>query len=469
MREAIAWALIHSLWQGALIAVVLGAALGFVQSSRLRYCLACTSLVLLPGTFLITILRLISTAADHLRLEQATGASAWRVVSGLMQAPNQPFLSGVIPWLTPLWLSGVCILCLCHLAGWIELNRLQRRGVCSTSEKWQQKLRELSTILKLRKPVKLLESSLAETPMVLGHLRPVILMPVGLLTGLPVSHLEAILLHELAHICRNDYLVNCLQRAAESLFFYHPAVWWISRVIRTERENCCDDVVVSLSGDAYSYAVALASLEQTRHGELEFALTATGGNLMNRIRRLLYPQYARTAWTPIATAVLLIAAATTVFAAWHNNGTQPQSNNESFYTKWLNADVVYIINDQEKAAFLRLSTDAERQHFVEQFWLRRDPTPGTPANEFKDEHYRRIAYADQHWQTTSGKPGWQTDRGHIYILYGPPDEIDSHPKHGFEDWLYTHINGKGDNIPFRFVDSTGDRDYKLTQLGVPAR
>ncbi len=135
------------------------------------------------------------------------------------------------------------------------------------------------------------------------------------------------------------------------------------------------------------------------------------------------------------------------------------------YSKWLNEEVVYIITPEERAAFGKLTTDEERDKFIEQFWLRRDPTPGTPENEFKEEHYRRIAYANSHF--ASSRPGWQTDRGHMYILYGPPDEIDSHPTghpqsaYPFEDWRYWHLKGTGDNVDFRFIDRTGQREYQL--------
>src|SRR5258708_27188953 len=114
-------------------------------------------------------------------------------------------------------------------------------------------------------------------------------MPSGLLAGWPPGRIEAILLHELANIRRYDYLVNVLQRSVEGLLFYHPAVWRISRVIRTERENCCDDVVVAMSGNAHEYAVALAALEQNRWSGREPAVAATGGSLVKRIHRLLYP------------------------------------------------------------------------------------------------------------------------------------------------------------------------------------
>ncbi|MGA3026210.1 MAG: GWxTD domain-containing protein [Bryobacteraceae bacterium] len=150
---------------------------------------------------------------------------------------------------------------------------------------------------------------------------------------------------------------------------------------------------------------------------------------------------------------------------------------ETPWKKWLNEDVVYIITDEERKAFKDLQTDEERESFVEQFWLRRDPTPDTEENEFKEEHYRRIAYANDHY--ASGIPGWKTDRGRIYIMYGPPDEIESHPSGGtyerpmeegggetstypFEDWRYRYIEGIGSNINIEFVDPTMSGEFHMT-------
>jgi GWxTD domain-containing protein len=150
---------------------------------------------------------------------------------------------------------------------------------------------------------------------------------------------------------------------------------------------------------------------------------------------------------------------------------------ETPWKKWLNEDVVYIITDEERKAFKDLQTDEERQSFVEQFWLRRDPTPDTEENEFKEEHYRRIAYANDHY--ASGIAGWRTDRGRIYIMYGPPDEIESHPSGGtyerpmeegggetstypFEDWRYRYIEGVGSNVIIEFVDPTMSGEFHMT-------
>jgi len=150
---------------------------------------------------------------------------------------------------------------------------------------------------------------------------------------------------------------------------------------------------------------------------------------------------------------------------------------QSPYKKWLNEDVAYIITQEEKDAFKKLQTDDEREQFIEQFWLRRDPTPDTLENEFKEEHYRRIAYANEHF--ASGIPGWKTDRGRIYIMYGPPDDIDDHSSGGtyerpreegggetttfpFQIWRYRYIAGVGTGVQIEFVDTTMSGEFHMT-------
>jgi len=147
------------------------------------------------------------------------------------------------------------------------------------------------------------------------------------------------------------------------------------------------------------------------------------------------------------------------------------------YKKWLEEEVPYIITDEERTAFLQLQTNEEREQFIEAFWQRRDPTPDTVENEFKEEHYRRIAYANERF--ASGIPGWRTDRGRTYIIWGPPDEIEAHPTGGlynrpddegggststyaYEDWRYRHLDGIGENVEIEFVDPTGSGEYHMT-------
>ncbi len=454
---ALGWTLAHSLWEGAIVALALALALCFLRSSRARYTAACLTMLVLVGATGLTFIQLMSQQ----RLLRAASAREGRIPPAPALDPHAGDANSgawrvedVLPWLAPFWIAGVLLFHLRAAASWMAARRLRRTGVCRAPDSWQARLDRLRAQLRLSRPVVLLESCLAEAPVVIGLIRPVILMPVGLLAGLPAGQIEAILLHELAHIRRYDYAVNLLQIFVEGLLFYHPAVWWISGVIRAERENCCDDQVVAATGGAFEYAAALASLEQSRVPRE--ALAATGGSLMKRIRRLLAnPEPQAAALAPVFKATILAIVAVATVSAWQ---TKPPEK-ETPYEKWLKEDVVYIIEADEKQAFQRLGADEERVKFIEQFWLRRDPTPGTPENEFKQEHYRRIAYANQRFSTAT-TPGWKTDRGRIYITYGPPDEIEDHPK--LQQWLYHHIEGVGANVIIDFVDPTGSGEFHMT-------
>ena len=501
LAKALGWTLLHFVWEGALIALVLAAVLylGRPAPARARYAAACLALVAMPLSFGLTVARELS--APHIA---SRGPVRLRQLDRALDSPvptpaHETTASKVWRWAVPVWLAGVLLFYVRSLGGWFAVQRLRRTGVVAAGAEWQARLHVLRSRSGVARAVALVESCLVDVPVVIGFLRPVILAPVGLLTGLRTEQVEAILLHELAHIRRNDYLVNLLQSLVEGLLFYHPAVWWVSHVIRAERENCCDDIVVAMSGDARGYAATLAALEEGRCWR-EPALAATGGSLARRIRRLLRrPEGPQTAMAPVfATGVLLVAVAA-VLSGWQTKPAaipalpqpvrilaqqQQQSRvpapdaDSQPYRLWLNQDVAYIITDEERAAFKRLATNEEREHFIEQFWQRRDPTPGTVGNEFKEEHYRRIAYANQNF-ADGLIAGWKTDRGQIYINYGPPDEKESHPAGGsyrrppeqgggttttfpFEQWLYRHIEGVGNNVILDFVDATMSGQYRMT-------
>src|SRR5215475_6894789 len=151
---------------------------------------------------------------------------------------------------------------------------------------------------------------------------------------------------------------------------------------------------------------------------------------------------------------------------------------KSVYKRWIDEDVRWIITDEERKVFNNLKNDDEREQFIEQFWYRRDPDPDTDVNEYREEYYQRIAYANEHY--TSGIPGWKTDRGRIYIMFGKPDEIESHPSGGsydrpawegggttstypFETWWYRYIEGVGSDVEIEFVDPTGSGEYRIAR------
>jgi GWxTD domain-containing protein len=495
--SALGWTLVHSLWEGALVALLLGAALLLLRSSGARYTVGCVAMLALLIGFFLTFQRVWTGQGIHGAPLQSgaipkaplTLGDGMIAVKGLRFHP-----ADYLPWLAPLWLAGVLFFHVRGVVSWMAARRLRRRGVCAATEVWQSRVDRLAARLRVSRSVVLLESCLAEVPVVIGYVRPVILMPVGLLAGLPSGQIESILLHELAHIRRHDYLVNLMQIVVESLVFYHPAVWWISGVMRAERENCCDDLVVATQGDAFAYAAALTALEQNRGTVRDAVLAATGGSLVKRVRRLLIqPEGPRAALTPVFSAAVLTITAAAVMAAWQTTPPPPRPPAPAWsqqltafeqartqaqetparaaevtpYRMWLTQDVAYIITDEERNAFKNLPSDEEREHFIEQFWLRRDPTPGTAENEMKEEHYRRIQYTNDHFADTK-VAGWKTDRGLIYILYGPPDEKETHPEGNassrvpYEQWLYHYIEGVGTNVVIEFVDANGTGEYRMT-------
>jgi len=322
--ERFGMTLLHFLWQGLVIAILYAAArliAARTSSPQTRYLLACAALGAMMAAPIVTwqLMRPADASPEAMYRIRSTPATASTDIATSSSLPDSVHatVSGVQPepllvWVVLVWFAGAMVLWVRLAGGWVVAARMRSMLVRRAPPEWQQSLQELGTRIGLSRPVRLLVSALVQTPTVVGWLRPVVLVPVGALTGLPAEHMEALLLHELAHIRRHDYLMNILQSVAESLLFYHPAVWWLSGHIRTEREMCCDDVAVSITGDALTYASALAKLESYRPAYLNAAIAANGGSLRNRIARLLGqpPQVVRTGLGPgvIAVAGLLTVA-----------------------------------------------------------------------------------------------------------------------------------------------------------------
>ncbi len=327
---ALGWALVHFVWQGAAVAVAFAVARAVMRraSSSLRYAMACAALALMAALPVVSFVLASSeqTTADEPAISSGAPTVAYapapRGVTISTVYDSHP--SGVwdrsrfeaaMPWLVGVWIAGVAFLSL-RLAAALLVTRQLRRAVRAVAPEWQHTLDDLATRLGVRRAVRLCESTLAEVPSAIGWLRPVVLVPAGVFTGLDPRQIEAILAHELAHIRRYDYLVNLLQTAVETLLFYHPAVWWVSRQIREEREHCCDDLAVASCGDVLTYATALADLEDLRGAAPSMAMAATGGSLVRRIERLLGRAPARGS-APVCVAGALavaVAAATLVNA-----------------------------------------------------------------------------------------------------------------------------------------------------------
>lgn len=320
--ERLGRTLVHFLWQGTLIVAVYAVLRSMARSSnpQRRYLLACVALAALALAPPITWFSLQAPAgipAAHAPVSAAhLPAAATPLAAPLFPAPTVTPPRDILPWVVLAWLAGAMVFSIRLTGGWLAALRLRSRFVRPAPAEWQQALQRLADRLRVTRPVRLLVSAVAQTPAVIGWIRPVVLVPAGALAGLPADQLEALLLHELAHIRRADYLVGIVQSIAEALLFYHPAVWWVSDHIRTERELCCDDIAVAATGDVLTYARALAAVETSRLSPV--CAAANGGSLVNRVARLLgRPRPAPRAASGAAAltgALLLASTALVVFA-----------------------------------------------------------------------------------------------------------------------------------------------------------
>jgi len=329
--EPLGWALLHFLWQGAAIALLLRAFLWLARRSapQVRYAAAGAALLLMAVAVAGTVWWLAArTGTDRTKETEATAmtaghGSATASLSSFASLPSlQPKViepsdnalppmvaapvpsaspapaaaappapppverfRALIPWLVGAWAAGVALFSLRLVNGWRSVRRWRLSAQETIPAEWSARFTSLCDKLRISRPVRLLSSASLAVPVVIGWLKPVVLVPAGLFSGIPAAQLEAILAHELAHIRRCDWLVNLLQTVVETLLFYHPAVWWVSAQLRKEREHCCDDIAASLHGDTLGYARALTALEELR-AVPSAVLSAAGGSLLQRIRRL---------------------------------------------------------------------------------------------------------------------------------------------------------------------------------------
>jgi len=391
----------------------------------------------------------------------------------------------------------------------------------------------------LRRP-RLLISEENHAPVTFGALKPVIILPQAIVAALPPEDVRVILGHELAHHRRRDPWLLWLQVIVSAIWWFNPVYWLLSRTVRSVREDCCDDMVVAAgiaSRESYCRTLLQAARVTCRKPVAGAALAYLGESqpLRRRFNRIMtagsiaFPKLAGRGMLAISALALFLLPGIKPRALAQNairaeaytrnvNSAPPEPaavlQNEDrsskagsglsevdrdsrtagaptqlrterqeanipsyyYYRKWMDEDVVYIISPEERSEFLALGTDRERDSFIEQFWNRRNPDPRSNDNAFKEEHYRRIAYANQHF--ASVVPGWKTERGRVHIMYGKPDELESHPTGGsynrpynegggttstypFEKWRYRHIDGVGDDIEIEFVDRSRTGEYRM--------
>lgn len=292
LTNALGWTLVHFLWQGLAIAAAywLVCRVTRTGNSQLRYWSGMAAFLLsavVPAATFSFYWSSGSTAAST-----ATYAAPIMPVGGDLSFSTLQLLSAgmepALPVVVVLWAIGVALLSVRAFLGWIGAHRLVRLDTTEVSLSLQAVLQKLKNSLEVRQAVQVLRSARVKVPTVVGWLKPVILLPVAVINRLPEDQLEMIIAHELGHIRRYDYLLNLLQVVIETLFFYHPAVRWMSRQVRQEREHCCDDLVIDKCDQPVLYARALANLEIMRDEPVPaMAIAATGGDLIHRLHRIV--------------------------------------------------------------------------------------------------------------------------------------------------------------------------------------
>ena len=331
--HALGWTLIHSLWQGALIGLLIAVAMIFLQkhTARLRYFIYSMSLILFAGLAVVTFFSSYFAYVPD-RQEETTTAGINHLVTFqgeghlVNSVDNEGFLTQAyleafssycrenMPLIVMIWLMGMLISMLRFLGGYALVRRYRTHRVKETSDDWQRRFRMLVRQVRVNKSVRLLESALVKVPMAIGYLKPVVLVPLGAFSAVPPEQMEAILVHELAHIYRRDYLVNMLQSLLEAIFFYHPVVWWLSGNIRNERENICDDIAITITGNTMEFAKALTNIQEMNLSAPGLAAGLSGKNknrLLYRIRRLAHKPKIHPGFTEgfIAAGILILSLA----------------------------------------------------------------------------------------------------------------------------------------------------------------
>jgi beta-lactamase regulating signal transducer with metallopeptidase domain len=291
MVQLLSWTLVHFLWQGAVLAALLWLALTAIRNASGRYVASAIVLVLMLAAPVFTFVTLACRPSktderQNTRLVHSISTSVLAATPAAQQETWSAAELNITPWLVQGWLVGVLALSLRSAGGLLLLGRLRRRNARRLDSPLRDACLALQRRLQLRRLIEYCESREIDAPAVIGWFRPVILLPISAVTRLSREQLEAVIAHELAHIKRLDAFVNLFQVFVESVLFYHPAVWWVSHQIRTEREHCCDDAAVAVCGDRLEYARALTLMEGWRAAP-RLAMAANSSSLPARVKRLL--------------------------------------------------------------------------------------------------------------------------------------------------------------------------------------
>jgi TonB family protein len=479
---ALGWTLLHFCWQGTAVALMLGCVLGLLggRSSQARYgaaCLALGLMVALPAaTFAHIAFAEYKARTAFLGPDVVLDASITLQAGAADPLPPWPMriamaLDRSLPWVLLTWFAGVMVF-VCRLNfGLLVARRLKTAGTEFPSPALLQLFEALCIRLGIDRAVQLLHSAQVQVPTVIGWLRPVVLLPASCLTGLSPEQIEAVLCHELAHVRRHDYLVSVVQSVIETILFYHPAVWWVSKQVRRERECCCDELAVAAGGDVLAYARALSFLEENRAPFPEFVLGANGGVLKMRIQRIL-GGHRDAEGSPAAALVALamvLAVAGSYFAAVSHAQAQPSRTEIASATA---PSGVVSVSQEGTARFLASAGAAAPQSVTPQ------PAPGTAqdagsiSGTIVDPHGALVPRANvTAINTDTGvKTATQSDNtgNYSFSLLPPGPYIVEVEAKGFQRLLQENIQVKtGQTVGLNIKLAVGGASENLTVTGKP--
>jgi len=403
--SALGWTLVHFLWQGCVIAFVFWLICVFSprHAFSLRYWAGLSGMLLCLLALLVTFSLSYAPDVQFALGPAAAAVNPFLVLSGSLPGAWGLLESGLepaLPWVVLLWFTGVLYFSAQTLRDWIGVRKLLREGTVETEVQLQLALERLKQQLGVQLAIRLMASTRVAVPLAVGWLRPVILIPVSVISRLPQDQLEMILAHELGHIRRFDYLFNVLQVILETLLFYHPAISWMSRRVREEREQRCDDLVVKTCGHPATYARALTNLEVIRSPALAPAVSATGGNLLMRIKLIIDDELPGKGSVLAQFVLAAIAGAAVAFGAQQGYSLSSELNKVAYSAQLQVSDVQwktwnrsreawgkgvrnYAQNAQrEKLAELRNATSSIKHRVEPEFELQPVKSRGLPAEQW---------------------------------------------------------------------------------------
>lgn len=376
--KALGWNIFNILWQGFIIAIILSLVLRIFKgkSSQLRYLISMISLLLIMGFSIFNFFnnydKNISNTISYIDNNQANESNLLLVDFNDIKINESSIelitlfkdqLTSVdkyFPLIVNVWILGVFIFILKFIFSFFYTNRLRKINTQSISEEWLDKFLKLQEQLRINRTVNYIESQLVKIPLVLGYLKPVVVIPVELLSGMPLNQIEAIIAHELAHIRRNDYIFNVFQTIIETLFFFHPAIWYISSQIRKERENCCDDMALTVCEGSLVYAKALVSVQEFTLNRHYSAVAFSGRkkHLLNRIKRMIMKQKVKSNITDKIIAALIILSSVLALSFTYKANTT-NSISESVFKADINRPVESLLAELPISEAIKLKNIKE--------------------------------------------------------------------------------------------------------------